>query len=291
MAKQVTTDTIRKFHETGKKITILTCYDYSTGKMLDAAGIDCVLVGDSLAMVALGYDTTHKIGIDEMKIFTKAVANGVSRALTISDMPFMSYHTSIEDAAKNAGELIKAGAKAVKIEGGNDYIINVVKHLTNIGIPVVAHLGFTPQFMHSLGGYKIQGKNLDKTINILEQAKKLEAAGAFMLVLEMVPAQSAEFITKNINIPTIGIGAGANTSGQVLVIDDILGKYSNFTPKFARKYADIYSTTENAIKNYINDVENGSFPTKEEAFELDYEEMEKLNDYSYSHNKWTKKNH
>lgn len=285
MAKQVTTDTIRKFHETGKKITILTCYDYSTGKMLDAAGIDCVLVGDSLAMVALGYDTTHKIGIDEMKIFTKAVANGVSRALTISDMPFMSYHTSIEDAAKNAGELIKAGAKAVKIEGGNDYIINVVKHLTNIGIPVVAHLGFTPQFMHSLGGYKIQGKNLDKTINILEQAKKLEAAGAFMLVLEMVPAQSAEFITQNINIPTIGIGAGANTSGQVLVIDDILGKYSNFTPKFARKYADIYSTTENAIKNYINDVENGNFPTKEEAFELDYEEMEKLNDYSYSHNK------
>ena len=284
MAKQVTTETIRKFYETGKKITMLTCYDYSTGKMLDAAGIDCVLVGDSLAMVALGYDTTHKIGIDEMKIFTKAVAKGVNRALTITDMPFMSYHTSIEEAAKNAGELIKAGAKAVKIEGGNDYIISVVKHLTNIGIPVVAHLGFTPQFMHALGGYKIQGKNFDKTIHILEQAKKLEEAGAFMLVLEMVPAQAAEFITKNINIPTIGIGAGNSTSGQVLVIDDILGKYSNFTPKFARKYANIYSITEKAIQNYITDVESGTFPAKEEIFELEKEETKKLNDYNYSHN-------
>lgn len=285
MGKQVTTETIRKFYETGKKITMLTCYDYSTGKMLDAAGIDCVLIGDSLAMVALGYDTTHKIGIDEMKIFTRAVAKGVNRALTITDMPFMSYHVSVEEASKNAGELIKAGAKAVKIEGGNDYIVSVVKHLTNIGIPVVAHLGFTPQFMHALGGYKIQGKNLDKTIHILEQAKKLEEAGAFMLVLEMVPAEVAEYITKNINIPTIGIGAGAHTSGQVLVIDDILGKYSNFTPRFARKYADIYSTTQNAIQNYIKDVENGDFPNNSEIFTLEKEEAEKLNDYSYSHNK------
>ena len=284
MAKQITTETIRKFYKTGKKITMLTCYDYSTGKMLDAAGIDCVLIGDSLAMVALGYDTTHKIGIDEMKIFTRAVARGVHRALTITDMPFMSYHISIEDAARNAGELIKAGAKAVKIEGGNDYIVSVVKHLTNIGIPVVAHLGFTPQFMHALGGYKIQGKDLNKTIHILEQAKKLQDAGAFMLVLEMVPAQAAEYITKNIDIPTIGIGAGINTSGQVLVIDDILGKYSNFTPKFARKYADIYSTTEMAIKNYIQDVENGNFPNNSEIFTLEQEEAEKLNDYSYSHN-------
>ena len=139
--------------------------------------------------------------------------------------------------------------------------------------------------MHALGGYKIQGKNLDKTLNILEQAKKLEEAGAFMLVLEMVPSQAAEFITQNINIPTIGIGAGAKTSGQVLVIDDILGKYSNFTPKFARKYADIYSTTEKAIKEYITDVEAGNFPNDTEAFELDYEETEKLNEYNYSHNK------
>ncbi|MBQ2871083.1 3-methyl-2-oxobutanoate hydroxymethyltransferase [bacterium] len=285
MAKQVTTETIRKFYETGKKITMLTCYDYSTGKMLDASGIDCVLVGDSLAMVALGYDTTHKIGIDEMKIFTQAVARGVHRAFTIVDMPFMSYHTSIEDAAKNAGELIRCGAKAVKIEGGNDFIISVVKHLTNIGIPVVAHLGFTPQFMHALGGYKIQGKNFDKTMRILEQAKELEKAGAFMLVLEMVPSEAAEFITKNINIPTIGIGAGVNTSGQVLVIDDILGKYSNFTPKFARKYADICTTTESAIKNYINDVENSTFPCEDEIFKLEKDESEKLNDHSYTYNK------
>lgn len=285
MAKQVTTETIRNFYESGKKITMLTCYDYSTGKMLDASGIDCVLVGDSLAMVALGYDTTHKIGIKEMKIFTQAVARGVHRALTIVDMPFMSYHASIEEAAKNAGELIRCGAKAVKIEGGNDYIISVVEHLSNIGIPVVAHLGFTPQFLHALGGYKIQGKNFDKTIKILEQAKKLEQAGAFMLVLEMVPEEAAEFITKNLNIPTIGIGAGKKTSGQVLVIDDILGKYSNFTPKFARKYADLCTITEEAIKNYITDVENVSFPCETEIFKLDDNQRDKLNDYSCTQNR------
>lgn len=285
MAKQVTTNSIRNFYETGKKITMLTCYDYSTGKILDAAGIDCVLVGDSLAMVALGYDTTHKISIEEMSIFTNAVARGVQRAMVIADMPFMSYHVSVEDAAKNAGELIKAGAKAVKIEGGNDYILSVVEHLVNIGIPVVAHLGFTPQFMHALGGYKIQGKEIDKTLKMLEQAKKLEEAGAFMLVLEMVPSEAAEFITKNINIPTIGIGAGRATSGQVLVLDDILGKYSNFTPKFARKYADLNSITEKAIISYIEDVENKNFPCENEWFSLSEEERKKIDDYCCSYNK------
>lgn len=285
MAKVVTTETLRNFYTTGKKITMLTCYDYSTAKMLDESGVDCILIGDSLAMVALGYDTTHKICIDEMKIFTEAVARGAKRPFIIADMPFMSYHTSIEQAAENAGKLIKAGAKAVKIEGGNDYILSVVQHLTNIGIPVVAHLGFTPQFMHTLGGYKIQGKNIDKTLAMLTQAKKLEDAGAFMLVLEMVPQEAAEFITQNINIPTIGIGAGSKTSGQVIVLDDLLGKYSDFTPKFARKYADTYNITTNAIKNFITDVEECSFPNEHETFKLDMEEKEKLNDYNCPHNK------
>lgn len=285
MTKVITSETLRKFYSSGKKITMLTCYDYSTAKMLDDAGVDSILIGDSLAMVALGYDTTHKISTDEMKIFTEAVARGAKRAFIIADMPFMSYHTSIEHAAENAGTLIKAGAKAVKIEGSNDYILSVVQHLTNIGIPVVAHLGFTPQFMHALGGYKIQGKNIDKTLAILSQAKKLAEAGAFMLVLEMVPEEVAEFITQNINIPTIGIGAGSKTSGQVLVLDDLLGKYSDFTPKFARKYTDTYNITTNAIKNFITDVEEGSFPNEHEIFKLTTEEKEKLNDYSCSHNK------
>jgi len=285
MTKVVTTETLRNFYNAGKKITMLTCYDYSTAKMLDESGVDCILIGDSLAMVALGYETTHKIGTDEMKIFTEAVARGAKRAMVIADMPFMSYHACVEQAAQNAGTLIKAGAKAVKIEGGNEYILSVVKHLTNIGIPVVAHLGFTPQFMHTLGGYKIQGKNIDKTIAMLQQAKKLEEAGAFMLVLEMVPAEAAEFITKNISIPTIGIGAGSKTSGQVLVLDDVLGKYADFTPKFARKYANLHNITEEAVKNYINDVETGSFPSDSEAFKLDNEEKEKLNDYNCTHNK------
>ncbi len=282
--KQVTINTIRKFYETGKKITMLTCYDYSTAKFLDETGIDCVLVGDSLAMVALGYETTHQIGIDEMKIFSRAVANGVKRAMVIADMPFMSYHTDIADAAKNAGELIKSGAKAVKIEGCNDYILSVVRHLSQIGIPVIAHLGFTPQFLHALGGYKIQGKNVENTLSLLNQAKELEAAGAFMLVMEMVPSEAAEFITKNINIPTIGIGAGKNTSGQVLVIDDILGKFSDFTPKFARKYANLNTEIDKAVKQYINDVENGSFPSDDEMFTLDVNEKEKLNEYNRTHN-------
>ena len=285
MAKVKTTETKKKYYKSSKKITMLTCYDYSSAKILDEAGIDGILVGDSLAMVALGYETTHKVGIEEMKIFTKAVAKGAQRALIVADMPFMSYHTSVEKAAKNAGKLIKAGANAVKIEGGNEYILSVVKHLTNIGIPVVAHLGFTPQFMNTLGGYKIQGKNIDKTVTMLQQAQKLEEAGAFMLVLEMVPDETAEFITKNISIPTIGIGAGAKTSGQILVLDDILGKYPNFTPKFVRKYTDLSSIMTEAIKSFIKDVEDCSFPNDKEVFKLDSEEKEKLNDYSYSYNK------
>ena len=192
--KPVTVSTIMKYKNENKKITMLTSYDCSTARYVDEAGIDTILVGDSLGMVVLGYDTTLKVTLDEMKIFTSAVSRGAKRAMVIADMPFMSYHSSIEKATENAGELIRAGAQAVKIEGGTDYIVEVTKHLNEMGIPVVAHLGFTPQYLNTIGGYSVQGKSFDCTVRILEQAKKLQNAGAFMLVLEMVPEESAKYI-------------------------------------------------------------------------------------------------
>ncbi|MFA6989919.1 MAG: 3-methyl-2-oxobutanoate hydroxymethyltransferase, partial [Candidatus Gastranaerophilaceae bacterium] len=237
--KNISVNSIQKLKNKKEKITALTAYDYSTAKFLDEAGIEIILVGDSLAMVALGYETTHQVGMEEMLVFTKAVAKGTKRALVAADMPFMSYHSDIKTAVENAGKFIKAGAKAVKIEGGSKYIIEVIERCVNVGIPIMGHLGFTPQFLHTIGGYNIQGKNFETTIEILKQAKELEKAGAFAIVLEMVPEEAAQYITENLDIPTIGIGAGRFCSGQILVIDDILGKYSDFTPKFAKKYSNL----------------------------------------------------
>lgn len=266
-----------KFKQENKKITALTAYDFSTAKCLDEAGIDLILVGDSLAMVALGYETTHSVTIEEMLVFSKAVTRAVSRGFVVVDMPFMSYQTDKKTAMENAGRFIKeSNAKAVKIEGGSDYIVDLVEHMTQAGIPVLAHLGFTPQYLHTLGGYKIQGKTSQKTQVILEQAKKLEKAGAFAVVLEMVPQEAAKIITENLNIPTIGIGAGKDCSGQILVTDDVLGKYSSFTPKFARKYADLSTQMKNAFESYKNDVENIEFPSENEVFSLNTDEKEKL---------------
>lgn len=279
--KPVTVSTIMKYKREDKKITMLTSYDCSTARYVDEAGIDTILVGDSLGMVVLGYDSTLKVTLDDMKVFTSAVARGAKRAMVIADMPFMSYHTSIEKATENAGELIRAGAQAVKIEGGTDYIVNVTKHLHEMGIPVVAHLGFTPQYLNTIGGYNVQGKSFDCTIRILEQARKLQEAGAFMLVLEMVPEESAKYITEQLEIPTIGIGAGRFTSGQVLVIDDILGKYGEFKPKFARRYADMKSEIFDVASRYKNDVENGLFPNDDEVFKLSDEQRAKL-EFLYS---------
>lgn len=275
--KKISVKTIQKLKDEGQKITSLTAYDYSTAKYLDEAGVDIVLVGDSLAMVALGYETTHSIGMDEMLIFTKAVAKGAKRALVAVDMPFMSYHTDIATAVKNAGEMIKIGAKAVKIEGGGDYILEVIERCVASGIPVIGHLGFTPQFLNTIGGYNIQGKSYTATLEILEQAKKLEQAGVFAIVLEMVPEESAKYITDNLTVPTIGIGAGRYCSGQILVSDDIFGKFSEFTPKFARKYADLSSLIKNSATQYVNDVQSGKFPAEEEVFKLSEEELKQLN--------------
>lgn len=274
--KKITVKTIQKLKDEGQKITALTAYDYSTAKYMDESGVDIVLVGDSLAMVALGYETTHSIGMDEMKVFTKAVAKGVKRAMVAVDMPFMSYHVSIEEAVKNAGEMIKIGARAVKIEGGGKYILEVVERCTQAGIPVIAHLGFTPQFLNTLGGYTIQGKSYDTTLQILEQAKELEKAGAFAIVLEMVPEESAKYITDNLNIPTIGIGAGRYCSGQILVSDDIFGKFSDFTPKFARKYGDMGLLIKNCATQFVKEVQSSKFPSDEEVFNLSDEELKQL---------------
>ena len=266
MIKKVTINTLKKIKEEGRKFSVLTAYDYSTAKYIDEAGIDVVLIGDSLAMVALGYETTHSVGVDEMKIFTKAVAKGVNRALVVTDMPFLSYHADVSEAIKNCGEMIRLGANAVKIEGYSQYILQVVTRLTETGIPVMAHLGFTPQFLNSLGGYKIQGKTKEAVEEILQQAKDLEKAGAFSVVLEMVPQESAKYISENLSIPTISCGAGKYCDAQVLVSDDIFGKYSEFTPKFARKYGDMKKFIIDCAKKFDEDVKTGKFPAETEVF-------------------------
>src|SRR5574344_65422 len=278
-SKPISVQKIQKFKNENKKITMITAYDYSTAKYVDEAGVDTILVGDSAAMVMLGYENTLKITLDEMLTFTRAVSKGAKKALVVADMPFMSYHSDKIEAIKNAGEFLKAGATAVKIEGGSDYIVDVVKHMTQQGIPVVSHLGFTPQFINTIGGYNIQVKSFETTLKIYEQAKKLQDAGAFLLVLEMVPKESADFITKNLQIPTIGIGAGNGCSGQVLVVDDVLGRYGDFCPKFARKYADLKSIITQSVKKYAEDVETGDFPTEKESFFLNEDEVKKLENY------------
>jgi len=266
MIKKVTVKTIQKMKETGEKIAVLTAYDYSTAKYIDEAGADIVLVGDSLANVALGYNSTQSVGMTEMLIFTGAVARGVNRAFVIGDMPFMSYNVSIEEGIRNAGEMLRTGANAVKIEGCNDYILSLIKRLTDSGIPVLGHLGFTPQYINTQGGYSVQGKSDEGVDLILSQAKLLEKAGVFGIVLEMVPEEGAKYITENISVPTIGIGAGKYCSGQVMVSDDMLGKFSDYQPRFVRKYADIKTTVLEAVKEYCNDVKTGSYPSEDEVF-------------------------
>lgn len=277
MVKKVTVNTIQKYKDNNEKFSVLTAYDYSTAKYLDEAGIDIILIGDSLAMVALGYETTHQVGIEEMSIFTKAVSKGAKRSMVVTDMPFMSYNIDLTSALTNVCRMLKNGAGAVKIEGCNDHILNVIKRSIECGVPVMGHLGFTPQFLNTIGGYKIQGKSFDVTLSILEQAKKLEEAGVFSLVLEMVPEESAQYITENLKIPTISCGAGKYCTGQVMVSDDMLGKFSEFKPKFARKYCDIKSMILNAAKQYDYDVKHGCFPSDEEVFKLSEEELKQLN--------------
>lgn len=276
MIKKTTVKTIQNLKNRNEKIAVLTAYDYSTAKYIDEAGADIVLVGDSLANVALGYSSTHSVSMNEMTIFVGAVARGVSRAMVIGDMPFMSYNVSEQEAVRNAGEMVKAGANAIKIEGCNDYLLNVIKRCVQSGVPVLGHLGFTPQSENVLGGHSIQGKSLDSTLQILEQAKELEKVGVFAIVLEMVPEESAKYITEHLTVPTIGIGAGRYCSGHVLVSDDMLGKFSDYKPKFVRQYANMKNVILDAVKNYCSDIKSGKYPSEEEVYFMTEDEALKL---------------
>ena len=272
-------NTVLTFKESKKnkeKITMLTAYDYSTAKLIDESGINAILVGDSLGMVVLGYEDTLSVTMEDMIHHTAAVARGAKNALVVSDMPFMSYQTSVYDAVYNAGRLMKEGrANVVKLEGGIE-IADKIKAIVNASIPVMAHLGLTPQSVNAFGGYKVQGKDDKAAQNLLDAARAVEAAGAFAVVLECVPAKLAEVISKSISIPTIGIGAGGGCDGQVLVYQDMLGMFSDFTPKFVKKYGNIGESMKEAFKGYINEVKSGAFPKEEHSFKIDDEVINKL---------------
>jgi 3-methyl-2-oxobutanoate hydroxymethyltransferase len=270
--KKVTTLTFRQKKERSEPITMLTAYDYPTAMAVDKAGIDSILVGDSLAMVVLGYENTLPVTMDEMLHHARAVARGAKSAMLIGDMPFMSYQVSVEDALRNAGRFLQQGGMdAVKLEGGRERA-DAVRAITGAGIPVMGHLGLTPQSVHQLGGFRAQGKTASAAKRLLEDAQILEEAGAFSLVLESVPARLAEYISKQISIPTIGIGAGAGCDGQVLVTHDLLGLFERFTPKFVKQYANLHETMNKAFVEYINDVESKRFPAVEHTVEMTDEE-------------------
>lgn len=263
---KVTVRTLKKIKDSNEKISILTAYDYSTAKYFDESGIDVILIGDSLGMTALGYDNTNKVSVEEMEIFTSAVSRGVQRAMVVTDMPFMSYNIDIPSALKNIGTMVKKGANAVKIEGCNDYIEKLVESSINMGVPVMGHIGFTPQSQNVIGGYIIQGKTEEAAKELLFQAKRLEKAGVFSLVLEMVPENVAKAITQSVSIPTISCGAGRFCDGFVMVCDDLFGKFDGFCPKFARKYAKMNEIIKNCAKKYIQDIKNGNYPNENEIY-------------------------
>jgi 3-methyl-2-oxobutanoate hydroxymethyltransferase len=271
-----TIQTFRLKKERGEPITMLTGYDYPTALALDQAGIDAILVGDSLGMVMLGYENTVPVTMEEMLHHCRAVARGAKSALLIGDMPFMSYQVSVEQAVTNAGRFLQEGGMhVVKLEGGRERL-NAIRAIISAGIPVMGHLGLTPQSVHALGGFRPQGRTSAAAKQILEDALLLEEAGCFSLVLESVPARLAELISKRIFIPTIGIGAGAGCDGQVLVVHDMLGQFDRFTPKFVKKYADLHGEMLRAFGEYINDVLTRRYPAQEHTVEMPEEEWQTL---------------
>lgn len=274
--KKVTTLTFRQKKERGEPITMLTAYDYPTSLAMDKAGVDAILVGDSLAMVVLGYENTLPVTMEEMLHHSRAVARGAKSSLLIGDMPFMSYQVSVEEAVRNAGRFLQQGGMdAVKLEGGRERA-DAVRAIVGAGIPVMGHIGLTPQSVNQLGGFRAQGKTAAAAKRLLEDAKILEKEGAFSLVLESVPARLAEVISKQISIPTIGIGAGAGCDGQVLVTHDLLGLFDRFTPKFVKKYANLHEMMQKAFTDYIDDVETRRFPAVEHTVEMSDEEWDEF---------------
>lgn len=265
MARFTVNDFFRKKKE-GNKITMITAYDYPTGLIADEAGIDAILVGDSVAMVVQGLDNTLPVTMDEMLYHTRMVSRAAKSAMVIGDMPFMSYQISISEAVRNAGRFLKeAGASAIKIEGGSEVREHIIA-MTKADIPVIAHIGLTPQSIHRMGGYKVQGKTEEAAEKLIEEAHIVEDAGAFSVILEAIPATLAKRITEELTIPTIGIGAGPWCDGQVLVMHDVLGMFERFVPKFVKRYANLKEEALKAVRLYKEEVEKGIFPSEEHSF-------------------------
>ena len=265
--KKITAPAVRAMKGT-QRIGMITAYDYPSAKIADAAGADVILVGDSLAMVVLGYPDTLSVTVDDMVHHTRAVARGATTALIVGDMPYLSSHVSVEESVRNAGRFIQAGAQAVKVEGGKPSRVKTIEAILDAEIPVMGHIGLTPQSVNAIGGFKLQGKNVDDARRLVDEAVALEQAGCFSLVLECVPTELAQLITEKIAIPTIGIGAGPHCDGQVLVYHDLLGLYDVHTPKFVRKYAEIGAEMKTAIEKYLAEVRDGSFPNDAESFHM-----------------------
>jgi len=271
-----TVQTFRQMKEKHKKISMVTAYDYSTAKIADEAEIDSILVGDSLGMVCLGYPNTLQVTMEDMLHHAKAASRGTKNALLVVDMPFMSYQTSPYDAVTNAGRLVQEGhAEAIKMEGGEE-IIDQIRACVKAQIPVMGHLGLTPQSIHCFGGYKIQGKTISASKKMIHDATLLEEAGAFAIVLECIPAELAHIISEHVTIPTIGIGAGVHCDGQVLVFHDMFGLYSEMHPSFVKMYENSGSVMKTKIQQYIQEVQNGTFPSQEHSFHMDNSVLEKM---------------
>jgi len=273
---RVTINDLKEMKVKKEKIVMITAYDYTTAKLVDEAGIPLILVGDSLGMVMLGYESTIPVTMEDMIHHTKAVTRGVKRSLVVGDMPFMTYHGSQSEALKNAARFLQeGGCQAVKLEGG-EVIAETVKNIVNCGIPVMGHLGLTPQAIYQLGGFRAQGKTRETAAQLLKDARALEQAGAFAIVLETVPAELAKLISEKISIPTIGIGAGADCDGQVQVIHDLLGLYPDFIPKHAKQYVQLGPLIKSALASYLQEVKSGIFPSQEHSPHIDAEILKDL---------------
>jgi 3-methyl-2-oxobutanoate hydroxymethyltransferase len=266
---RITINQLMGMKQRGEKIAMLTAYDYATAKLIDESGIPVILVGDSLGMVVLGYESTIPVTIDEMLHHTRAVVRGAKQALVVGDMPFMTYHATISEALRNAARFIQEGAaQAVKLEGG-EVMAETISRITSYGIPVMGHIGLTPQSVHQIGGYRVMGKTAEEAARLLRDAIALEEAGAFAIVLELVPAPLSKLITEKISVPTIGIGSGKDCDGQVQVISDLLGLYTDFVPKHAKQYAKLSDIIKQATLSYIAEVQAETFPTAKESYPMD----------------------
>ena len=280
---RVTIRDLSRMKRNGEKIPMITAYDYTSAQLVERAGIPLILVGDSLGQVVLGYDSTVPVTMDEMVHHIKTVVRGTQRAHVVGDLPFLSYHADVPEAIRNAGRLLKeGGAQSVKLEGGRSQA-ETVSRIVESGIPVMGHIGLTPQAVNQLGGYRVQGRSLKDAVRLMEDARALEEAGAYAIVLECVPAQLASMITERVGVPTIGIGAGAGCDGQVQVFHDMMGLYQDFTPKHARQYAQLGKTIVEATQDYIRDVESEQFPGHSESFKLSESVLEALSEYSARH--------